>query len=163
MIRFGYICTAAALHFLFATPSLAQETAVPGPEDRIAVQQCLEAVRNSMGKRSSCIGVVSAPCLAKPENQTTQGMVQCTNKEHAIWDDYLSTYYRELHSTLPEPARTELRNVQRAWLKYRDTLCAFPLTYHGGGTIAQPIMANCRLEETARRTHALAELLDGLQ
>lgn len=44
--------------------------------------------------RSSCIGVVSSPCQAVPENSSTIGLAECSRRELAVWDERLNAAYK---------------------------------------------------------------------
>ena len=134
-------------------------------DDRIQMQQCQEAVRDirASGKKASlrdCIGRVSDLCLEIPENQTTQGMVACVMREQQWWDGQLNFFYGALRQTLSPEAKTGLRDIQRAWIKYKDLKCGFAHVFFEGGTMAQPIGAGCLLRTTAERTIELSSWLE---
>ncbi len=72
------------LVFLLSAGSLAS-AGDAAREDEIAVQSCIEGVRdfNSSAEsgqgasRDECIGTVAGPCLESDEGQSTLGMVEC--------------------------------------------------------------------------------------
>ena len=45
----------------------------------------------------------------------------------------------------------ELRQVQRAWITYRDRKCAFFRVHYAGGSMARWLAAQCMMDTTARR------------
>jgi uncharacterized protein YecT (DUF1311 family) len=76
----------------------------------------------------NCIGIVSDACMETEDAQTTYGMMGCFGRESEVWDARLNTSYREqteTNSKKPED-KTEakhLRNVQTAWIPWRDATC----------------------------------------
>lgn len=133
--------------------------------DEIQMQKCHEAVRDlrASGDEASledCIGTVADPCLDNEENQTTVGMVACASREAQWWDGQLNIVYGALRGNLSPEGSDALRDIQRAWIKYKDAKCAFPHAFFEGGTMAQPIAADCAMRMTAERAIEIGEWLD---
>lgn len=59
-------------------------------------------------------------CLAKPEGQTTIGMIDCTNAATRTWDTELNRVYQGLMSELDADGKQKLAAAQRAWIVQRD-------------------------------------------
>ena len=125
--------------------------------DIAPVEACIRA-----GGGESCAGQAAAACMeATPGGQTTVGMGGCLDRERAQWDGWLNTVYQQHHATLAarraevlSHARDEaeaLRDMQRAWIAFRDAKCAYEAAQWGGGTGAGPAAINCHLHETARQ------------
>ena len=74
----------------------------------------------------------------------------CYRTETAIWDDLLNENYKSLVADLDDEQKAKLRDMQRAWIAYRDSTCGFYYTKIQG-TMAQPMGAACAARETARR------------
>lgn len=104
-----------------------------------------------------CLGLHSQPCMEEDASATTQGMVACLSEEAAAWDDILNREYRRLMPRLDEEQKAALREVQRAWIVFRDADCAFPHVLVRG-TLAQPWGADCIMQHTARRAFELRGL-----
>ena len=101
---------------------------------------------------TSCIGVVSTPCLAMPDNGSTVAMADCLRRETAIWDERLNAAYKSWTSKCDSPDICEARRkLERAWLAYRDARCTLPHVEAQGGTIAIIEDADCMLDATARQ------------
>jgi uncharacterized protein YecT (DUF1311 family) len=68
--------------------------------------------------------------------------------------------YKALAAELDGEQATKLRDMQRAWIAYRDTTCGF---YHTKiqGSMAVPMAAACAARETARRA-LLLKFFSGL-
>ncbi len=128
--------------------------------DRSNLQACIEAAHDLNTGADQCIGAAADPCMDHPDNQHTMGMSACAVREQGFWDEQLNLAYKELRRVLGEPARTELRDVQRLWIKWRDASCGFTIAYYDGGTAYKPAMALCGMRATARRAIDLQEILD---
>mgnify|MGYP003125358808 FL=1 len=86
-------------------------------------------------------------------------MGACTDYERAVWDRWLNEEYQalmiklkaqdaEAMSYAPKQADA-LREMQRAWIVFRDAKCAYVASQWGGGTGAGPASVSCHLHETA--------------
>ena len=54
-----------------------------------------------------------------------------------------------------------LRDMQRAWIGFRDARCTYEASLWQGGTGASPAVLNCRLQETAEQALYLNALYSG--
>ncbi|MFZ1882704.1 MAG: lysozyme inhibitor LprI family protein [Rhodoplanes sp.] len=101
--------------------------------------------------RSSCIGVVSSPCQTVPENSSTMSMAECSRRELAVWDERLNAAYKTWIGKCDSKTVCEARRkLERAWIAYRDALCALP-RIETDGTIAIIEGSECMLGATARQ------------
>lgn len=134
-------------------PAMAQDLMF----DIAPVEACLQA-----GGGEECAGLAAAQCIdASPGGYTTVGMGACTDYERAAWDGWLNEVYRALSAKLKAqdaeamsfaPKQAEaLRDMQRAWIGYRDAKCSYVASQWGGGTGAGPASVTCHLHETARQ------------
>ena len=117
-----------------------------------AAWMAAKAAKPPTPDRASCIGVVSVPCLNVPDNFSTVAMADCLRREHAVWDERLNAAYKVWTGKCDSAAICEgRRKLERAWLAYRDALCALPALEAQGGTIAIIEGSDCMLDETARQ------------
>lgn len=79
------------------------------------------------------------------------GMVDCFNVEIETWDNLLNQYYKQAQTDLPDSEKKALRDVQRMWIKFRDLSCEFAYNSAGGGSIRNPLAADCILQKTAEQ------------
>lgn len=108
------------------------------------------AAKKTEINRTSCIGVVSDPCQAAPENGSTMSLAECYRRELRVWDERLNTAYKTWTSKCYNEENCEARRkAERAWIAYRDATCIFPRTE--GGTIAIIEGSGCMLDTTARQ------------
>lgn len=162
-----YLLQTAILLACLATPVVAQEASTYTPADEIAIQQCIETVRdiNANAKPGeqedarTCIGQVSNDCQAEPGNGSTIGISQCNARETSWWDGYLNDNYAALQESLSVEAFAELKKAQRAWIAFRDAECQFQYARWGYGTMRSIGFSSCMLNQTAERALSLAELL----
>lgn len=152
--------TATAFMLAAAAPSWAQtaapadtagqaapaKTAEPGYDEAI-ITDCL--AKNADGG-SLCMGTASFKCMMAPGGIATAGMHDCFKKETAQWDGLLNDAYDEL--TAEPGARSDaLQAVQRDWIAFVDSACAWEAGAYEGGTLAGTAGGACRMMRTATR------------
>ena len=120
-----------------------------------------------------CIGRAATLCTEQPDASTTVGMGFCFGAERDWWDARLNETYadlmtretardaemKEIGATVPETA-SALRDMQRAWISFRDAACVYEYAQWGGGTGGGPAHAACMMRLTADQTLALQSRLD---
>jgi uncharacterized protein YecT (DUF1311 family) len=92
------------------------------------------------------------PC-AKAETQAEMNI--CAGKEYKAADLVLNQVYRQLVGMLDDEEKSQLKEAQTAWLKYRDTNCEFVADQYKGGTIRPMFLGYCLAEMTRNRTTEL--------
>ena len=105
----------------------------------------------------------SASLIAQNPNcnnpQTQSAMNVCAGLSYQQADKNLNQVYRRLIPTLGATQRQKLVTAQQAWIKFRDTSCAFEKSQFEGGTIAPMIYSNCLADLTKQRTKQLESYL----
>lgn len=126
------------------------------------LEACLQAATTAR-EDQGCIGLASQACQnANDLGGTTVGMVACGGREAEFWDRKLNEIYgtlvkkaeandremKEIGATVPLilPA---LRDMQRAWITYRDRTCDYEYSQWGGGTGGGPAIVACQSRMTA--------------
>jgi uncharacterized protein YecT (DUF1311 family) len=153
MTGFKGVLGVCALMVLGATPLAAQDLVF----DIAPVEACIRA-----NGGEDCAGRAADKCMEQsPGGYTTVGMGACTDHERAYWDGWLNTVYQQLYAKLAAedaqiqshaPKQAEaLRDMQRAWIGFRDAKCGYVASQWGGGTGAGPAAVSCHLHETARQ------------
>ena len=120
-------------------------------DDAAVIEACLKSADADDGKPHDCIGRVADACLDKPENQSTHAMMACSDSETKIWDALLNAEYQRLLGAVEGKTKNDIVKAQRQWVGLRDADCAIPYALFDGGTMAQPIGANCVMANTAER------------
>lgn len=144
---------AALAAFAFASsalPGLAQSSV--NRKDAAAIRACAEKYADNVddGERRCVFTLVSDPCLKRRETQPDASRAECFRSEQAIWDDLLNENFQKLREGLDDGQKEKLRDMQRAWVAYRDSTCQF---YYDKiqGSMATTMIAACLARETARR------------
>jgi len=148
-----------------ASPSFAQDL----DYDPDILSLCLENAEN-LTDRTSCIGRGAAECIVGEAGQSTIGLGYCYSAEWEDWDTRLNTTYTSMRSGQAElaednaafnaniPNATDaMRDMQRAWITYRDAACQWEAIQWSGGTGAGPASAQCMMRLTAQQTLFLQE------
>ena len=92
-------------------------------------------------------------CMAS-SGGVTAAMLDCIGDETTRQDLRLNSAYAELMTLLPPPRKTQLREAQRAWIKYRDAHCKF-YADSDGGTMATLNASDCFRAATESRAKEL--------
>lgn len=119
---------------------------------------CLDQ-QGEAGDRRSCIGVAAGLCMG--DAMTTPAMGSCFEQELDWWDGALNDSYREARAIakaadadLDPPLNVQeasLRDMQRAWIAYRDARCAWEASLWTGGTGAGPAFLGCLMHVTGEQ------------
>ncbi|WP_296474288.1 lysozyme inhibitor LprI family protein [Roseinatronobacter sp.] len=151
-----------ALALCLATPAM-------GEDLRFHATPTESCLAESADQARECIGRAATACMGQPGGDTTIGMGFCLDAELGFWDDKLNAAYQRLRAdmTAQDKARTDpailladsLRDMQRAWIGYRDARCGFETAQWHGGTGASPAFLGCALQVTAEQTLYLQSLL----
>ncbi len=161
------IRAATSLAGLATAPLAAQEL----PFSPSATEACLAGA--SSVTRQVCVGLSAAACIDTPDGYTTVGMSSCLGMELGYWDARLNAAYgalgdlekaqdaeiKELGSAAPSMSAA-LRDMQRAWIAFRDASCAYEASQWGGGTGAGPASVECAMRLTATQALVLEDRFD---
>ena len=162
MTRWILIC-------LVAAPMAAAQELPYSPE---ATEACLaKAILPS--EDEACIGTSAQLCIDTPDGYTTVGMGFCLGHERDYWDARLNAAYGQLMeieksvddemtklgSSVPSSVEA-LRNMQRAWITFRDSACAYERVQWGGGSGGGPAVANCQMVMTGQQALRLEYRLE---
>lgn len=141
---------------LFAFPALAQDLPFSPKE----TEACL-AGAESPGAREDCIGLSAEACYSAEGVYSNYAIGVCFGAEADYWDERLNAAYRALLEV--ETERVEeaneygfaapdtvkaLRDMQRAWIPFRDAACWYEYTTWGGGSGGGPANAQCLMHVT---------------
>ena len=147
-------------------------TAQDLPYSPEATETCLaKAILPS--EDEACIGTSAQLCIDTPDGYTTVGMGFCLGYERDYWDARLNAAYGQLMeieksvddemtklgSSVPSSAEA-LRNMQRAWITFRDSACSYEAVQWGGGSGAGPAVANCQMVITGQQALRLEYRLE---
>jgi uncharacterized protein YecT (DUF1311 family) len=156
----GRICGAALACILalplgtFFEPAHAQSRKAT-PQEVAAIQACAKKYKDSDdGERQCLFKLVADQCIGDVGAASDRKMLECYELEGSIWDDLLNRNYKRLLDTLDDDQKAKAREMQRAWISYRDTTCQFYWDkIHG--TMANHMIAACKMREAGRRAMLL--------
>lgn len=86
-------------------------------------------------------------------------MNQCAGAEYKKADAQLNNVYKKVMARAEAAQKTQLKAAQNAWIKFRDTECAFQTSAAEGGSIHSMMVANCMQVKSQARTKELEALL----
>ncbi len=78
-------------------------------------------------------------------------MKVCASKDYEKIDKKLGRVYRELLGLLDSIGKKKLRNLQRAWIKYRDSKAEYDADSARGGTMEGLIYIDSKIDTTKKR------------
>lgn len=148
--------------FLFVAGPASAQNLVFSPA---ATEACIAGTANETQQRA-CIGLSAQACMAAtPGGDTTVGMSGCLDREWRYWDARLNAVYQNemakakamdaemasIGATVPSQSDA-LREMQRAWIPYRDARCGFEYSQWGGGTGGGPAITACMMQETGEQS-----------
>ncbi len=139
-----------------------------------ATADCLDQADWTEGPPYQCVGEAANRCMSSGDGSTTLGMGFCMDAEWQWWDARLNRVYGELMSqnkemdasnagtgaNIPSLA-ANLRDMQRAWIPFRDAACNYEMAQWGGGTGGGPALVGCLMMETGRQTLSMEARLGG--
>jgi len=92
-------------------------------------------------------------------NATTQAaMNQCAAQELEREDKKINASYKELRSKLAPEQQNQLKEVQLAWIKYKDLACKYEAGGVEGGSVYPMVLASCLAQKTRQRNAELAAM-----
>jgi uncharacterized protein YecT (DUF1311 family) len=117
----------------------------------------IDACLTQADDAKTCIGSVQKPCDDAITAGGEAAHATCADNETAAWDVLLNEVWRALPGQIGPEHFAALKGVQGRWVGYRDAKCGFL----GRAPAAWGLMLKslCKLDETARRTLELREIL----
>ena len=153
-----------ALGLVLMASTAAAEDLPFSPDATVA---CLAEASNR-GTRESCIGKAAEVCYSREGVFSNFAISVCFGAEADYWDARLNTAYAALigaeialaeelqkDGVFAPDAVTALRDMQRAWMPFRDAACWYEVATWGGGSGSGPASAECLMHMTGRQALAL--------
>ncbi len=131
----------------------------------LPLADCLTEAGDDQDDRRLCIGTSAQACIAAtPDGSTTYGMGGCLDQERGWWDTKLNSLYRMIRAkarandtemkrigaSVPS-TEIALRDMQRAWIAWRDATCDFERAQWGGGSGSGVATLLCQLRLTGEQ------------
>lgn len=130
---------------------------------------CVDVAPDTIAAKM-CIGEAASACMEQDMGFTTVGMGFCLDQELSYWDGVLNESYQKLRAalivsdqtlpaSLPSQANS-LRDMQRAWIAFRDTKCSFEASLMQGGTAGSTVFLSCAMQLTGEQALFLQTTAD---
>lgn len=108
-----------------------------------------------------------AACLALPAQAATdcsnavvqQDMNRCAAEAYQREDERLNSLYKQLVGLSDRTEVTRLKQIQTAWIKFRDMHCDYEENRYEGGSMAPLVKFNCLRNLTRQRNETLQALV----
>ncbi len=124
-----------------------------------ATESCLASGKDAF----ACAGASAQACIDDtPGGYSTVGMGACLHREWEWWDERLNLSYGFAlqhakkfdvdNGGFSASQEEALREMQRAWITFRDRKCDYVRSHWGGGTGGGPASVECLMTETAQQT-----------
>jgi uncharacterized protein YecT (DUF1311 family) len=145
---------------LFAAGTSHAQNRKPTPAETKLIRDCAaKHIDDGDGERECAFKLVADPCIEK--DGSNLGTADCYRIEAVIWDGLLNENYKGLMDAIDEKEdQDKLKEMQRAWIAYRETTCDF-YWFKIHGSMSVPMTAACQLRENARRA-LLLKFLQGV-
>ena len=144
---------------LIASPLAAQDLSYTNDH----TLNCINQASDPEGRRG-CIGTSARVCMEMSGGSTIE-MSTCLAQERDLWDYALNENYRQAiekaqryDADVAKPmVEQPLREMQRAWIAFRDARCEFERSQWGGGSGGGPAVTGCLMQETGEQALYLYE------
>ena len=116
---------------------------------------------SSVAAMQDCVGLAAEACVEKT-GYATPVLSGCASRELEDWDARLNASYQRVRADAREfdmgsgpnapSLAVTLRDMQRAWITFRDATCEYEAAQWSGGTGAGPAYVGCLMSMTAKQT-----------
>jgi len=89
-------------------------------------------------------------------------VIACNKMAYETADKELNLLYGKLMKAADENEKTLLKNMQRAWLKFKDAQCSLVESYYADSPQSEKWTTQCAAIMTIRRVNELKELGTGI-
>lgn len=90
------------------------------------IHACVDAERAAGRNGRACIGRVTGPCKARPENTHRDDKMECDEREFVLWSQLVQKEYAALEKLLKPSQQEKLRQAQNLWIKFQSDDCRLP-------------------------------------
>lgn len=123
---------------------------------------CVDRERAAGRSGRACIGRISGPCKASPENIHRDDKMQCDEREFVLWSQLVQKELAALEKLLSPEQLEKLRQSQSLWIKYQSDDCRLPYVFFSQGE-AEISGPSCTIELKAARALQLRAWRDALK
>lgn len=95
-------------------------------ETNALISACVSSERAAGRSGRACIGQVTVPCKAKPENAHIEDKIECDEREFVLWSLLVNKELAALEKQLEPDQRKKLHAAHKLWVAYQSADCRFP-------------------------------------
>lgn len=118
--------------------------------------------------RALCAGLFTAVAMINPaaaaddcKNPITQyDLNRCSGKDAEREDALLNKNYKELMGKVDAKEKAQIKNVQLAWIKFRDLQCTYEADRYQGGSMQPMVYSSCLYQMTKQRNKDLNDMIN---
>ena len=125
------------------------------------IHTCVDAERMAGRSGRDCIGRVTNPCKAKPENAHNDDKVECDEREFVLWSQLQQKEFSALKAVLTPEQQRKLQASQDLWVIYQSDDCRLPYTLFSKDK-AEVMGPACTIELKAARALQLRAWRDAV-
>ncbi len=125
------------------------------------IHGCVDSERAAARSGRACIGRVTAPCKAQPDNAHREDKIECDEREFVLWSQLVQKEFAALLTQLKPPQREKLQHSQNLWIKYQSEDCRVPYVLFAQDR-AEFVGPACTIEVKAARALQLRAWRDEL-
>ena len=104
-------------------------------------------------------GTTTAEAATCDEPQTQIEINRCASSALDAETASINSVYNRYRAGLEPAEKQQLKDVQLAWIKYKDLACKFEASGVEGGSMQPYVLAQCLIEQTKTRRKQLESLL----
>jgi uncharacterized protein YecT (DUF1311 family) len=90
--------------------------------------------------------------------RSQRDLTDCSNLKSDAETKKINKVYNEYRAKLNATEKLEMKEVQLAWIKFRDLACKFESGRYSGGSMAGMVYSDCLSYMTRQRTKELQNL-----
>jgi uncharacterized protein YecT (DUF1311 family) len=162
LLKQAFVGLAALLSVSILTPvNTHVQTLDPSPAQMTAFRGCLGNARSQQESQACGTRIYTICNQASGYPDSTLAMSECNMMQSNAWDKVLNEVWVTTLRGLEPSARTKLRAAQRLWINSRKADCEVLYEAYIGGSMRNPVYADCMAQTTMTRYFWLKDL-DGL-
>jgi uncharacterized protein YecT (DUF1311 family) len=105
------------------------------------------------------LGTPLAQAATCDDPQTQMEINRCASSELDAETASINSVYNRYRASLEPAQKEQLKEVQLAWIKYKDLACKFEASGLEGGSMQPYVLAQCLIEQTKTRRKQFESLL----
>lgn len=114
----------------------------------------------ALATSASAANIAEEPVVDCDNAMTQMDMNICAGRDFMREDDTLNQLYQQLLGKFDNKSRSDVRQIQRSWIQYRDLQCNYEAAQYEGGSIQPMVHSSCLANLTQQRNQILQYMVD---